>query len=68
MYFSAGKEQEMFKAFSTNILTDCSYYPETKKYAIVNNATSEQKTVFYDKEGNAKEMTLQAGEIAWIEE
>lgn len=67
MYWSAGKEQEMFKAFSSNINTDCSYYPETKKYAIINNANTPQTTTFYNVEGKAEELTLDAGAIIWKE-
>ena len=67
MYWSAGKEQEMFKAFSSNINTDCSYYLETKKYAIINNANSAQTTTFYNVEGKKEELTLGAGEIVWKE-
>ncbi|MBQ8685002.1 MAG: 1,3-beta-galactosyl-N-acetylhexosamine phosphorylase [Clostridia bacterium] len=66
-YWSAHKEAEMKKAFSSNPLVDCSYYPESKKYALVNNADSEQRTTFYDVDGNAMEVTLGAGEIYWKE-
>ncbi len=66
LYWSAGKEAEMKKAFSSNPLTECSYYPEKGKYAVVNNSAQPQKTVFYDIEGNAKELSLSAAEIRWL--
>jgi 1,3-beta-galactosyl-N-acetylhexosamine phosphorylase len=67
MYWSAGKEEEMLKAFSSNINTDCSYYPETKKYAIINNANTAQTTTFYTVDGKKEEITLDAGAIVWKE-
>ncbi len=66
MFYAAGKESALKKAYSTNIHTDCTYYPESKKYAIINNASSEQTTTFYDVEGKTQELTLQAGEILWL--
>ena len=57
----------MKKAFSSNIDVDCTYYPESKKYAIVNNTDKVQNTVFYDVDGNSKEVTVGGGEIVWIE-
>lgn len=66
MFWSAGKECEMKKAFSSNPLTECTYYPEAKKYAVVNNSDKEQKTIFYDIEGKGVELLLSASETRWI--
>lgn len=68
LFFAAGKEDEMMRAYSSNVDTDCSYYPESHKYAIINNTNEPQTTTFYDKCGTASELTLGAGEIKWIEE
>ncbi len=65
IFWAAGKEKEMQKAFSTNPYTECNYYPESGKYAIVNNTNETQNTIFYDINGNTKELTLNAGEIVW---
>ena len=62
----AGKEEMLNKAFSTNLYTECHYYPERATYAIVNNSDKEQKTVFYDVEGKGKEVTIPAGDVLWI--
>jgi 1,3-beta-galactosyl-N-acetylhexosamine phosphorylase len=56
----------MLKAFSSHPASDCTYYPESGKYAIINNANEEIKTVFYDKEGKATNLTIGAGEIVWM--
>lgn len=68
MYWACHKENELEKAYSTNPVTDCSYYPESKKYAVINNANVEVETTFFDVKGNAKALRLGAGEIVWIEE
>ncbi|MBO6263878.1 MAG: 1,3-beta-galactosyl-N-acetylhexosamine phosphorylase [Clostridia bacterium] len=63
----ADKENSLKKAFSTDVYTECSYYPEKKLYAIINNSDEERKTVFYDIDGNSCEYTLQGGQLIWIE-
>ena len=68
MLWCAGKEELLKRAFSTNIYTECNYYPLSKKYAIVNNTSEEQKTVFYDINGKAVEYVLSADKIIWIDE
>lgn len=65
LYWSCDKQESMAKAFSTNIYTDCSYYPITGKYAIINNTDVAQTTVFYNIDGVKEEITLSAGEIVW---
>lgn len=68
MLWCAGKEDLLKKAFSTNIYTECNYYPTCGKYAIVNNTAEEQKTVFYDINGKATEYVLKPNELIWIDE
>lgn len=67
MFWSASKEEEMKKAYSSNPVTDCTYYPETKKYAVINNTNEQQATTFYDVNGKATEMTLAPNSVAWVE-
>ena len=67
LLWSARKENELEKAYSSNPVTDCTYYPESKKYAIINNANEPQTTVFYDVNGNAETLEIGAGEIVWRE-
>ena len=68
LFWSANKEADMKKAYSSNVNVDCSYYPEQKKYALVNNTNQSQKTSFYDVHGIVKEVVLPAGEIDWFSE
>ena len=66
LMWAASKEGELKKAFSSNIHTECHYYPDSGTYAIVNNSDKEQKTVFYDICGKSREVTIKANEILWI--
>jgi len=68
LLWCAHKEDLLYKAFSSNIHTECNYYPESKRYALVNNTDREQKTTFFDICGRASEHVLQANEILWIDE
>ena len=52
--------------YSSNVNTECNYYPETKKYAIVNNANFVVETDFYDVNGNKQQLTLKPMEIKWL--
>ena len=65
MFWSCGKESELEKAYSSNVNVDCTYYPESGKYAIVNNADSEQTTTFFDVCGKSETVSLRSGEIVW---
>ncbi len=68
IFWAAKKEADMYKAFSSNPAVECSYYPESRKYAIINNTDVEQKTDFYDVFGNKMNMELAPGCIVWAED
>ena len=65
MIWSAGKENELRRAYSTNPKTECNYYPETKRYAVINNSEEEQSTTFYDLQGSPFTLLLKPCEIFW---
>ena len=62
--YTANKELNV--CYSTNAATDCNYYPNSNKYAIVNNSNQEQTTTFYNLEGKSEELTLRPLEVKWI--
>ena len=66
LLWAAGKEGEYKKALSSNPVVDCYYYEKKNAYALLNNASTTQKTIFYDIEGKEKEMTLEGYAIKWI--
>ena len=40
-------------------------YPETGRYAVVNNSSSAQTTQVYDGQGNGRTLDLEPCEIKW---
>lgn len=66
IYYAARKEEMLKRCFSENIFTDCSYYPTSKKYAIINNSSMSQRTIFYDQNGHQQALCLQPFEIRWL--
>ena len=53
------------KCYTDNTLTEAHYYGD--RYAVINNTDKEQKTVFYDIDGNACGLKLKPYDIKWIE-
>ena len=68
LYWSAGKENQMQKAFSSNVNTECTYYEQSGKYAVINNSSEVQQTVFHDINGKKINLTLKPLEILWLED
>lgn len=65
MFWAAHREKEMLRAFSSNPQTECSYYSEIGKYAIVNNGDGEQNTMFFDIHGNGRPVRINSN-ILWL--
>ena len=59
-------KKELNVCYSTNVNTECNYYPETEKYAIVNNAIFAVETDFYDINGKNQPLSLKPMETKWI--
>ena len=64
--WTAGKETLDKKSYCENPLTEAHFYGD--RYAVINNTDKAQTTVFYDMDGKAQTLTLNAYEIKWIEE
>ena len=62
--WTAGKEDMDKKSYCTNALTEAHFYGD--RYAITNNTSVEQTTVFYDMDGKVREIVLKPYEIKWI--
>lgn len=65
LYYAAGKEGDFRKWYADNLLCEVNAYPESGRYAVINNSGNTQTTKVYDGEGRESEITLQAGEICW---
>ena len=65
LYFAAHKEERFLRWYADNVNCEVNAYPESGKYAILNNSNEEQTTNFYDGEGTCEKLTLRPCEILW---
>ncbi|MBE6829252.1 MAG: 1,3-beta-galactosyl-N-acetylhexosamine phosphorylase, partial [Ruminococcaceae bacterium] len=65
MFYAAHKEQELTKWYADNINCEVHAYPDSQKYAVVNNSNEKQSTLVYDGEGNSTRLELDPCEIYW---
>lgn len=65
LYFAAHKEESFLRWYADNVNCEVNAYPESGKYAILNNSNEEQTTDFYDGEGTCERLTLRPCEILW---
>lgn len=66
MYYAAAREGDMKKWYADNIYCEVHAYPETGKYAVVNNSSKTQVSTVYDGQGNGTGMELKPCEIRWF--
>ena len=67
LYYAAGKTDSYTVWYADNINCEVNAYPKNGKYAIMNNAMTQQRTVVYDGKGRPAEYVLEPGEIRWEE-
>ncbi|MEF9941629.1 MAG: 1,3-beta-galactosyl-N-acetylhexosamine phosphorylase [Lachnospiraceae bacterium] len=65
LYYAASKESQFKIWYADNLNCEVHAYPETGKYAILNNSNMEQTTKFYDGQGRCEELIMKPCEIRW---
>lgn len=65
MFYAAHKEDSYHVWYADNLNCEVNAYPESGKYAILNNSNETQTTKFYDGEGNCETITLEPCQILW---
>ena len=68
IYYAAGMPEEMKHYYVTNVDTEVTVFPETKRIAVINNSESEQKTDLYIKGKLISELTLAPREMRWVDD
>jgi 1,3-beta-galactosyl-N-acetylhexosamine phosphorylase len=66
-FWAAGKEKELKKWFCSNPLTDCAWYPKSKKLVIVNNSNQPQSTTVFRGDGKTTKVTLKPNASKWLD-
>lgn len=60
-------KKDLNVAYTDNICVECSYFPASNKYIILNNSAKEQESAFYDIDGKKEILTLKPMEIRIIQ-
>ncbi len=67
IFWSAGKEKDIMRWFSSNKNTDCAYWPDSKSLIVVNSTGEKQTTTVYDGDGKKfKDVVLEPYESKWF--
>ena len=65
LFYAAHKEQALAVWFADNPACEVHAYPETGRYAVLNNTQAPQETRVYDGAGNSRTVALSPAEIRW---
>lgn len=65
LFYAASRESQMKRWYADNLYCEVNAYPETGRYAVVNNSSSAQTTQVYDGQGNGRTLDLEPCEIKW---
>ena len=68
MLSSCGKEDLLYKWYSSNPNCECTYFEGTGYCAVYNNTEKEQTTILYDGSSNQKQIKLKPMEVVWVKE
>ncbi len=60
------QEAELKKWFTSNIHTDCAFYPEVKEFVVMNNSEQVRQTTVYDGNGKSAKFILKPMEMKWL--
>lgn len=67
LFWCAGKEDALTRWFSSNPNIEVTAYPETGKYAVINNSLQEQAATLYLGGGEEKNVTLEPMQFVWFD-
>lgn len=64
--WAAGLENELKRWLSSNVNTDCAYYPEVKEFVVMNNTEEPQNTTVYNAYCQSTSLSLEPMEMKWF--
>jgi beta-D-galactosyl-(1->4)-L-rhamnose phosphorylase len=67
IYWAAGREGDFRTWNTSNLRTECAYYPRKGKLVVINNSDAAQKTKVWDGDGKTRAVSLKAHGIAILE-
>jgi 1,3-beta-galactosyl-N-acetylhexosamine phosphorylase len=66
IFWAAGREAELKRWHTSNVLTDTAYYPKSKAWVVVNHDAQPQTTTVYDGQGRSRRVSLKPYESKWL--
>ncbi|MBN2011663.1 1,3-beta-galactosyl-N-acetylhexosamine phosphorylase [candidate division KSB1 bacterium] len=64
--WASGKEGELRRWFSSNIHTDCAFYPEVDEFVVMNNSEQDVTTTVFNGDGKSTFVNLKPLEMRWF--
>jgi len=64
--WASGQENELRKWFSSDINTDCAYYPEVEEFVVMNNTEQARTTTVYNANCKSAKFSLKPLEMKWL--
>lgn len=68
IHFVSHKEDILKKYFAEDDRLEVAAFEDLGKYCVINNSLEDVRSKVYDKDGNANEISIKAGQLIWIEE
>lgn len=68
IYYAAGMEKEMKHYYVTNVDTEVTVFPKSKKIAVINNSSEARHTDVYINGNCVYELDLEPGEMRWVDD
>jgi 1,3-beta-galactosyl-N-acetylhexosamine phosphorylase len=65
LFYAAQKEEQLTVWYADNINCEVHAYPDSEKYAVVNNTNKKQSTLVYDGKGKSQRLELEPCGIYW---
>ncbi len=66
IFWAAGREGDLKNWFCANPLTDCAWYPKSRKLVVVNNSSEPQVTTVFRGDGKTMRVTLKPSVSRWL--
>ncbi|NQT27728.1 1,3-beta-galactosyl-N-acetylhexosamine phosphorylase [candidate division KSB1 bacterium] len=64
--WASNLENELHKWFTSNIHTDCAFYPEVEEFIVMNNYEQDKETTIYSGDGKSSNISLGPMEMKWF--
>jgi len=64
--WASGQKNELRRWFSSDINTDCAYYPKVERFVVMNNTEQARNTTVYNANGVSARLSLKPMEMRWF--